>query len=79
MSSYNPSITKEDIRREVIRQYPIIEKYLSPLVYIFNKKQLEGKLRGGFINFYAIKQDIEELDHLERIKSNNLNKKYIKK
>ena len=79
MSSYNPSITKEDIRREVIRQYPIIEKYLSPLVYIFNKKQLEGKLRGGFINFYAIKQDIEELDHLEKIKSNNLNKKYIKK
>ena len=79
MSSYNPSITKEDIKREVIKQYPIIEKYLSSLVYIFNKKQLVNELRGGFISFYAIKQDIEELDHLERIKNNNLNKKYIKK
>lgn len=79
MSSYNPSITKEDIKREVIKQYPIIEKYLSSLVYIFNKKQLVNELRGGFISFYAVKQDLEKLDHLERIKKNDLNKKYIKK
>ena len=34
MSSYNPNVTKEEIKNEVIRQYPIIEKYLSPMIYI---------------------------------------------
>ena len=79
MSSYNPLITKEQIRKEVIRQYPIIEKYLSPLIYIFNKKQLENKLRGSFLQLNAIKQDIRELDHLEKQKKEQLEKRLIYK
>ena len=75
MSSYNPLIKKEDIKREVIRQYPIIEKYLNPMIYIFNKNKIENDLRGGLIPLFAIKQDVRELDKLERQKAKSLIKK----
>ncbi len=77
MSSYNPLITKDEIKREVIRQYPIIEKYLNPMIYIFNKKRIEIDFKGGFIPLFAIKQDIKELDRLERVKKQNFDKKLI--
>ena len=79
MSSYNPNITKEEIRSEVINQYPVIEKYLNPMIYIFNKKKLERELNGCFIQLFAVKQNIYELDRIERAKKDKLDKKYIKK
>ncbi len=77
MTSYNPSITKEEVKKEVIRQYPLIEKYLNPMIYIFNKKRIEIDFKGGFIPLFAIKQDIKELDRLERVKKQNFDKKLI--
>ena len=79
MSSYNPLITKEDIKKEVIKQYPKIEKYLNPMIYIFNKSRIETELKGGFIPLFAIKQDIRQLDYLERQKRQDFDKKIIYK
>lgn len=79
MTSYNPLITKEEVKKEVIRQYPLIEKYLNPMIYIFNKKRIENEFRGGFLSLFAIKQDIKELDCLERMKKKDFDKKIIYK
>ena len=79
MSSYNPTITKEQIKGEVVKHYPVIEKYLNPMIYIFNKKKLERELNSNIIQFNALKQDVMKLDHIERVRNDNLNKKYIKK